>query len=77
MPSTHSFIGCLIELPSNMKALIAFLGHAINVFQHDCFALSLHFPVWSQPVKARNPTSACDLASPGASNDFPILISCF
>ena len=47
MPSTHSFVECLIELPSNMKALIVFLGHAINVFQHDCFALSIHFPVWS------------------------------
>ena len=41
MPSIHSSVGCLIELPSNIKALITFLGHVINVFQHDCFALSL------------------------------------
>ena len=63
IPSIHSSVRCLIELPSNIKALVIFLGHVINVSLHDSFALSLNFSVWLQPVKA--------------SNDFPIITSRF
>ena len=73
--NTTFFFGCLIEFPSNIKSSIIFLGDIIKVFQHDCFAWSLNFPVWSQPAKAWNSTSARDLASPRASDDFPILLS--